>query len=87
MFRHGVPDHVRSYNGAEMRADRVRKWLASLRSKPMFIEPGSPWETATANRSTASPGQVFEWRDLLLVEGNSDHHRAVAGTLQHPASE
>ena len=30
MLRHGVQEHVRSDNGAEMRADRVRKWLASL---------------------------------------------------------
>jgi putative transposase len=44
MLRHGVPEHVRSDNGAEMRADRVRKWLASLGSRPLFIEPGSPWE-------------------------------------------
>lgn len=44
MLRHGVPKHVRSDNGAEMRADRVRKWLASLGSEPLFIEPGSPWE-------------------------------------------
>ena len=41
---YGVPEHVRSDNGAEMRADRVRKWLASLGSQPLFIEPGSPWE-------------------------------------------
>jgi putative transposase len=44
MLRHEVPEHVRSDNGTEMRADRVRKWLASLGSKPLFIEPGSPWE-------------------------------------------
>jgi putative transposase len=44
MLRHGVPEHVRSDNGAEMRADRVRNWLASLGSQPLFIEPGSLWE-------------------------------------------
>jgi hypothetical protein len=28
MLRHGVPEHVRSDNGAKMRADRVRSgWL------------------------------------------------------------
>jgi transposase InsO family protein len=44
MLRHGVPEHVRSDNGAEMRADRVQKWLGTLGTKPLFIEPGSPWE-------------------------------------------
>jgi putative transposase len=44
MLNHGVPEHVRSDNGAEMRAGRVRKWLASLGTRPLFIEPGSPWE-------------------------------------------
>jgi putative transposase len=44
MLTYGVPDHVRSDNGAEMRADRVQKWLGTLGTKPLFIEPGSPWE-------------------------------------------
>ena len=44
MLTHGVPQHVRSDNGAEMRADRVQKWLGTLGTKPLFIEPGSPWE-------------------------------------------
>ena len=44
MLQHGVPQHVRSDNGAEMTAQRVRKWLQTLSTKPLFIEPGSPWE-------------------------------------------
>jgi transposase InsO family protein len=44
MLAHGVPEHVRSDNGAEMTARRVKKWLASVGTKPLFIEPGSPWE-------------------------------------------
>lgn len=44
MLEHGVPEHVRSDNGAEMTAERVRKWLQTLGAKPLFIEPGSPWE-------------------------------------------
>jgi transposase InsO family protein len=39
-----VPEHVRSDNGAEMTARRVKQWLASVGTKPLFIEPGSPWE-------------------------------------------
>jgi transposase InsO family protein len=44
MLQHGTPEHVRSDNGAEMRAQRVRLWLDTVGTRPMFIEPGSPWE-------------------------------------------
>lgn len=40
----GVPAHIRSDNGSEFTAQRVRDWLATLKVKPLFIEPGSPWE-------------------------------------------
>ena len=40
----GVPVHIRSDNGAEFTAKRVRSWLSNLQIKPLFIEPGSPWE-------------------------------------------
>jgi transposase InsO family protein len=41
---HGVPVHIRSDNGPEFTANRVRAWLKRLDVKPLFIEPGSPWE-------------------------------------------
>lgn len=44
MLMHGVPEHVRSDNGAEMTARRVQQWLQTLGTRPLFIEPGSPWE-------------------------------------------
>jgi putative transposase len=44
MVTRGVPEHVRSDNGPEFVAKRVRKWLAGLGSQPLYIEPGSPWE-------------------------------------------
>jgi len=40
----GVPVHIRSDNGSEFTANRVRNWLSNLQIKPLFIEPGSPWE-------------------------------------------
>jgi transposase InsO family protein len=40
----GVPVHIRSDNGPEFIANRLRKWLNRLTVKPLFIEPGSPWE-------------------------------------------
>ena len=44
MLAHGVPEHVRSDNGAEMTARRVKQWLQTVGTQPLFIEPGSPWE-------------------------------------------
>lgn len=40
----GVPRHIRSDNGPEFTANAVREWFAKLEVKPLFIEPGSPWE-------------------------------------------
>jgi len=44
MLAHGVPQYVRSDNGAEMSAKVVRDWLHQVGSKTLYIEPGSPWE-------------------------------------------
>ncbi len=40
----GVPVHIRSDNGSEFTAKKVRDYLSRLEIKPLFIEPGSPWE-------------------------------------------
>jgi putative transposase len=42
--RRGVPAHIRSDNGPEFTAKRVREWLGRLGVGTLFIEPGSPWE-------------------------------------------
>ncbi len=42
--RRGVPRHIRSDNGSEFTAKVVRRWLKTLRIRPLYIEPGSPWE-------------------------------------------
>ena len=40
----GIPKHIRSDNGPEFTAKAIRKWLARIGVKALFIEPGSPWE-------------------------------------------
>jgi putative transposase len=40
----GMPEHIRSDNGAEFTAKSIRKWLNELGTKTVYIEPGSPWE-------------------------------------------
>lgn len=43
-IRRGVPEHIRSDNGSEFTADAVQGWLNMLEVRPLYIEPGSPWE-------------------------------------------
>jgi putative transposase len=40
----GLPVYIRSDNGSEFTAKKVRKFISSLGTLPAFIEPGSPWE-------------------------------------------
>jgi putative transposase len=43
-LEYGIPEHIRSDNGPEFVAKRVRTWLGDLGVTTLFIEPGSPWE-------------------------------------------
>ena len=40
----GPPAFIRSDNGPEFVAEKVRNWIAAVGAKTAFIEPGSPWE-------------------------------------------
>jgi transposase InsO family protein len=42
--RRGMPEYIRSDNGSEFTANRIKDWLKSLGVQPLYIEPGSPWE-------------------------------------------
>ena len=44
MLYRGIPEHLRSDNGPEFVAKELRKWLATLGTGTLYIEPGSPWE-------------------------------------------
>lgn len=43
-LQHGIPQHIRSDNGPEFIARKLRQWLKTLEVEPLYIEPGSPWE-------------------------------------------
>jgi len=40
----GTPEYIRSDNGSEFTANRLRKWLKDVEVSTLYIEPGSPWE-------------------------------------------
>ena len=42
MLLHGIPEHIRSDNGPEFVAKKLRKWLAEVGAKTLYFEPGSP---------------------------------------------
>lgn len=44
MVARGTPEHVRSDNGPEFIAKKLLAWFELLEVKPLFIQPGSPWE-------------------------------------------
>jgi len=44
MLLHGTPEYIRSDNGPEFTAKKVRQWLTRAGVITAFIEPGSPWE-------------------------------------------
>ena len=77
MLERGVPEHIRSDNGAEMTAKIVRSWLAKLGTKTLYIEPGSPWENGYCESFNG------KLRDECLNGESHRRHRAMAQSIQH----
>lgn len=44
MLKYGIPGCIRSDNGSEFIAAKIKDWLAENGIGIMYIEPGSPWE-------------------------------------------
>ena len=44
MIRRGAPEYLRSDNGPEFVATKLRGWLSDVGVVSTYIEPGSPWE-------------------------------------------
>ena len=56
----GPPEYIRSDNGPEFIAKKVRDWIAAVGAKTAYIEPGSPWENGYCESFNA------RFRDELL---------------------
>ena len=78
----GVPAHIRSDNGSEFTAARVRQWLARMEVRPLFIEPGSPWENGYIEsfngklRDELLDREIFYnlWEAQVLIEEWRRHY-------------
>jgi putative transposase len=56
----GPPKFIRSDNGPEFIAQKVRDWIEAVGAKTAYIEPGSPWENGYCESFNA------RFRDELL---------------------
>ena len=62
----GTPEYIRSDNGKEFTAKKVREWFNNLKVRTLFIEPGSPWENGYIEsfnsrlRDNLLNGEIFD---------------------------
>jgi len=81
----GPPEFVRSDNGPEFIAEKVRHWIGAVGAKTAFIEPGSPWENGYCEsfnsrfRDELLNGEIFfSLREArILIEQWRRHYNTV----------
>jgi hypothetical protein len=81
----GPPAFIRSDNGAEFFAKKVRTWIGAVGAKTAFIAPGSPWENGYCEsfnarfRDELLNGEVFyTLREAqILIERWRRHYNTV----------
>ena len=64
------------YYGPEMTSEVVRSWLDTLEVKPLYIQPGSPWENGYVEsfhgrlRDELLNGELFDtsWEAQVLLK-------------------
>lgn len=74
---YGIPRYLRSDNGSEFIARCLQGWLNEQGTKPLFIEPGSPWQNGyceSFNGRFRDECLNMEWFDTLkeaqvVIEG------------------
>ena len=66
MVIRGCPEYIRSDNGSEFTANKLRDWLKEIGVTTAYIEPGSPWENGYCEsfnsrmRAEFLNGELFE---------------------------
>jgi len=81
----GIPEHIRSDNGPEFIAKKLNLWFDILDVKPLFIEPGSPWENGYCEsfngkmRDQLLNGEIFyNMREAkVVIEWWRKHYNGV----------
>lgn len=81
----GPPEFIRSDNGPEFVATKVRDWIEAVGAKTAFIEPGSPWENGYCEsfnarfRNELLDGEIFHTlrEAQILIERWRRHYNTV----------
>ena len=84
-IEHGIPENIRSDNGPEFIAERLRKWLFNLCVNTAFIEPGSPWENGYIEsfngklRDELLNGEIFDtiFEAKVIIENWREHYNKI----------
>lgn len=63
----GFPEYIRSDNGSEFVAQKVRDFLAAAEVKTLYIEPGSPWENGYCESFNSKMRDEFLNRELFTT--------------------
>ena len=90
--RRGVPAYIRSDNGSEFTAKKVREWLARVGVKTLFIEPGSPWENGYCESFNGRlRDELLAWEQFdtlleakVLIERWRRHYGCFGSLKMHP---
>ncbi len=85
MLWRGIPEHIRSDNGPEFVAQKLRQWLGNLGTGTLYIEPGSPWENGYCEsfngklRDECLNGEIFYTLQeaKVLIEQWRRHYNRV----------
>jgi transposase InsO family protein len=81
----GVPEYIRSDNGAEFTAAAVQDWIAAVGAKTAYIEPGSPWENSYCEsfnsklRDELLNGEIFYTLEeaRIIIESSRQHYNEI----------
>ena len=84
-IEHGIPEHIRSDNGPEFIAKKLRKWLKDIGVNTLYIEPGSPWENGYCESFTGKmryqllDGEIFYtlFEAQVIIERWRRHYNEV----------
>ena len=88
--RRGLPEYIRSDNGSEFTAKRVRSFISNLGAYPAFIEPGSPWKNGYVEsfngkmRDELLSGEIFD--TMAEVKVLIESWRAYYNTIRPHSS-